>query len=211
MIQTVFFDMDGTLIDTERLYLKSNAQTAREYGVNLPDDAFLALVGMGASDMGTWLADHVGAENVTAFIDRSEGLVSDWLAAGQGVEMPGATAMLEHLTAAGFRLGVVTAAPGEHLVDVLREMDWGRFFTWQVSSSDAPSKPAPDGYLHALKLAGTPAEATVAVEDTPLGVQAARAAGLRCLQIVDLAPASPEATAQLDSLAAVTAWLTQNA
>lgn len=211
MINTVLFDLDGTLMDTERLYLKSNQQAAAELGFDTPQRDFYALVGLGGADLENWLAERYGQAAVQPFIERSEALVSDWLQSGQGREMPGATALLESLKDEDYGVGIVTSAPGEHLVDAIDSMGWHDLVTWRISLDHGAAKPAPDLYLAGLKAADKKPAEVLAVEDTPLGVAAARAAGLKTLQIADLAPLSEEATATVDKLADIMVWLHRNA
>ncbi len=88
-----------------------------------------------------------------------------------------------------FRLAIVTGSSKAELTAVLTDNDVLEKFACVVTAEDfALGKPDPEGYLVALrKLSTSPTEA-VAVEDSPAGVQAARAAGLRCIAVLHTSP-----------------------
>lgn len=97
-------------------------------------------------------------------------------------------------------------SPSTYVKTIVMQQPWPQFDV-TVTGEAGASKPAPDLYQCALSKLALPTAAVVAVEDTPAGVTAANAAGLRCLQVHDLAPASAKATAVLPDLASVAAWL----
>lgn len=203
MLKAVLFDLDGTLVDTERLYLQANAVAAAQLGRPLPASAFQRLVG--ASDLrhNAWLQQQFGAE-LEHFIRLSEELVEAQL--GVVSALPGATQMLNHLHQRGMQLGLVTVSPSTYVKTIVTQQTWPQFDV-TVTGEAGASKPAPDLYQVALGKLNLATAAVVAVEDTPAGVTAADAAGLRCVQVHDLAPASAQAAAVLPDLAAVAAWL----
>ena len=203
MLKAVLFDLDGTLVDTERLYLQANAAASAQLGQPLPAAAFQRLVGTGDLRQNAWLQQQFGA-GLEAFIRLSDELVEQQL--GSVSALPGATQLLNHLHQRGIQLGLVTVSPSTYVNNIVTQQPWPQFDV-TVTGDVGASKPAPDLYQRALSQLALPTPAVVAVEDTPAGVTAANAAGLRCLQVHDLAPASAKATAVLPDLVAVAAWL----
>lgn len=203
MLKAVLFDLDGTLVDTERLYLQANATAAAQLGQPLPAAAFQRLVGAGDLRQNAWLQAQFG-ETLEAFIRLSDELVMQQLA--KVPVLPGATQLLNHLHQRGVQLGLVTVSPSAYVKAIVTQQPWPQFDV-TVTGEAGASKPAPDLYQRALSKLALPPAVVVAVEDTPTGVTAAHAAGLRCVQVHDLAPASAKATVVLPDLAAVAAWL----
>lgn len=96
MLKAVLFDLDGTLVDTERLYLQANATAAAQLGQPLPAAAFQRLVGAGDLRQNAWLQAQFG-ETLEAFIRLSDELVMQQLA--KVPVLPGASAPRGHPTA----------------------------------------------------------------------------------------------------------------
>ena len=96
---------------------------------------------------------------------------------------PGAREAVERL-AASYPLGLASSSPREVIAFVLARSGLERFFAAWASSDDvARGKPAPDVYLKACSMVDAEPSACVAVEDSPSGMQAARAAGLKVIAI----------------------------
>lgn len=207
MIKTIFFDLDGTLIDSERAFLQADAVAATVLGHNLLPDDFLPLVGTSEATTAAFITAQVGAGQLPAFLRLTREYVDAWLIAGRHVAQPAATETLRTLKARGYPLGVVTSSQLPHLRWALRATGWEGLFTWLFPYSGGAQKPAPDPYLHALAQAGVTAKTTLAVEDTPIGVAAASAAGMPVVQVTDLAPTAPEALAHFHTLAELPAWV----
>lgn len=207
MIQTVLFDLDGTLVDSERVFLRGNVQAAHALGLKRNEADFLPLVGAAGDHEATLIDSLVGAANRADFVTKTVAYVDDQLDHGPSIALPGADELLQTLQAHGRRVGVVTSSSPAHLAQVLHNTGWQDRFDLQVTLAHGAPKPAPDLYQHALAIGHLAPEATVAVEDTPLGVASAVAAGLSCVQVPDLTAASAQATVVLRNLAMVGQWI----
>lgn len=207
MIETIFFDLDGTLIDSERAFLQADAVAAAVLGQKMRPTDFLPLVGTSEEATAAFITEHVGTAQLPTFLRLTREYVDAWLIAGRQVSQPAATRTLQTLNAQGYPLGVVTSSQRPHLQWAMRATGWEGLFTWLFPYSSGAQKPAPDPYLRALAQAGVAASTTLAVEDTPIGVAAAVAAGMPVVQVTDLAPAAPAALAHLHTLAELPAWV----
>lgn len=207
MIKTVLFDLDGTLVDTERAFLRGNAKAAQDLGFALQPRDFLPLVGNGGDAELAFVASKVGQTNVPAFMRLTREYVDRWLTGPATIALPGAGDTLQALHDAQIKLGIVTSSGRRHLDLVLAKTGWAPLLDWTITLGGGQPKPAPDLYLEALATSHQPAATTLAVEDSGLGVQAAQAAELRVIQIKDLAPLEPFATIALPNIAAVPKWV----
>jgi HAD superfamily hydrolase (TIGR01509 family) len=186
----VLFDMDGTLIDSEKAWDKSLVDLLRW------------LVGSDTADLTPEArATTLGGSLATslAMVFREAGVVSEpeLLEQGrrrlvdrtgelltEGVEWrPGAQAALRTIREAGIPTALVTNT-GRYLTEMALQQIGRENFAVTVCGDEVPrGKPAPDPYLRAAELLGVPAGECVAVEDSPTGVSAAEAAGAAVLVV----------------------------
>ncbi|ARP73947.1 hydrolase [Streptomyces pluripotens] len=200
-LQAVLFDMDGTLVDTERLWWEAVEQVA---GRPLTEADQPDVLGRPVEYTAVWLSAATGrpeadlaAELHREFTERVR---------TQIVPRPGALDLLAELAACGVPTALVTASPRAVADVVLDALGAGRFAASVTADDTARTKPAPDPYLAACRALGVDPAACVAVEDTETGVASAEAAGCAVLAVPSLAPigAAPGRTVR-ESLAGVTA------
>lgn len=187
-INTVFFDLDGTLIDTEKYFRRVWPMTMKEFGYTLSDERALELRSLGRPYAPQRLREWFGPEaSYDALRARRKVLMEEMIEQEGIVLKKGAVQLLDHLRRAGYTTAIVTATDEERAARYLSQTAlpitaFDRF----VSATMVPSgKPAPDVYLFACeKLGKTPGEC-VAVEDAPNGILSAAAAGVRVIMVPD--------------------------
>jgi len=188
--RAVIFDMDGLLIDSERVILECWRSVAAEQSLSLDDGLWLSMVGMHDAACTELLIQLLGPEKAerlsTDCKDRYDLLVE------QGLPLKdGAIELLRDLSARGAPLAVATSTRRERALIKLARCGIGHYFGAIATSSDVEHpKPAADIYLLAAKRLGVPPENCVALEDSEMGVRAAAAAGMAVIQVPDLVPAS---------------------
>ncbi len=200
-IDTVIFDLDGVILDSEALWDDVRHDFALAHGGHW--DEFDQPAVMGANSM-RWAA-HMREHNGVRQSDQEiyDGIVGELRAryARQLPLMPGAREAIADL-AAVYRLGVASSSPRE-LIDYALELAGLRDrFTAVVSSDEvARGKPAPDVYREAcIRLGTTPARAA-AVEDSASGIEAALSAGLAVVAVPNPAyPPSAGVLARADTV-----------
>jgi HAD superfamily hydrolase (TIGR01509 family) len=181
-IHGVCFDLDGTLVDTEHLQWQAYRRVLGEHGVAIDLDEyrrrFIAVEG-GAE----WACRHWRLPLDAATLRARKAAVYRELITGGVAAMPGARACLERLHGA-CDLAVVTNSTRAETAAVLGPLDLADFLDAIVTREDyVAAKPAPDAYHAAAAALGWASAACVAVEDTPRGLRAARAAGMRVVAV----------------------------
>ncbi len=214
-VRAVVFDLDGTLLDTERAYRAAFLETAAAFGCVLPAGAYDSLVGLPTTDRRRLLPAMLGAECPTdTFIDSYYAARRRHLAGGIALK-PGATQLLALLQTARVPTAIATSASGVTASGHLLAAGLARRFDHVISRDDvARGKPAPDSFLLAASRLGVDAADCLALEDSPHGVAAAHAAGMMVVMVPDMvAPAAitrDRCTAVADTLHEV-GWLLETA
>jgi HAD superfamily hydrolase (TIGR01509 family) len=180
----VLFDMDGTLVDSEKVWAVALNELAARAGGRLSPAARLAMIGSSmASSMAILRADldqpdRPEAPDVAWLTDR----VGELFEAGL-VWRPGAADLLRAVRAAGLPTALVTST-GRRLVEVaLDTLGRDNFDVVVCGDEVSVAKPAPEPYLTAARLLGVPIADCVAIEDSPAGVTSAVAAGAAVLAV----------------------------
>lgn len=211
-LQAILFDHDGTLVDSESTHLELWRQVVAPYQVEiLEQDYWSQMLGVpierNAADLIRLYGLDVGVEVlIRAKLDANE----RFLASSFFPAMPYASDILQTF-ANRLRLGLVSGSQRNCVEASLRGHGWTPLFEQVVTGDDVSrNKPQPDGYLKALELMQLDAGDCVAVEDTEVGVQAARAAGLPVVAIRNPLSSGHDfspATAVVDSLKAAHDWI----
>lgn len=181
MLQGILWDNDGVLVDTERLFYEANRDLFQRHGVALVAQHFFDWYL--ADNCGAWhLMDPVpGPERIAVLREERNRAYARRLADEAIPAMDGVAALLAAL-APRVRMGVVTSSNADHFHIIHGRLDLLRHFDFVLTGeSYADSKPSPEPYLLGLERLGLPAEQCVVVEDSPRGLQAAVAAGIRCI------------------------------
>jgi HAD superfamily hydrolase (TIGR01509 family) len=197
----IVFDCDGLLVDTETLWTRAETELFRRHGRGFTLDDKKALLGTG------WVA---GGRVLERLLDRpgdAEELAETLLAlvtaeVEAGVEpLPGAIELVSELRGR-VPLGVASNSPRPFVEGVLERggLDPGAFDAMVTGEELDHPKPAPDIYVEACRRLGVEPAAAVALEDSPLGVASARAAGLYVIGIPSLPGVDLEADLVAESL-----------
>ncbi len=175
----LFFDLDGTLIDSDPLHARIFIELFAERGREI-DEAFYVdrIHGRHNTDI---FAEHMPGEDAWALHLEKEARFRAVL----GAAVPpvrGAAELIARARAAGWGLAVVTNAPRLNADAMLAALGLGAAFDAVVVGEEcAAGKPDPAPYLAALAHFGLAPERALAFEDSPSGLAAARAAGIRTL------------------------------
>ncbi|WAZ25942.1 HAD-IA family hydrolase [Streptomyces cinnabarinus] len=178
----VLLDMDGTLVDTETLWLR----TVREAAPGIEPDALLQALGRSAADTAALLhpadPDTVAAELEARFLAAVQ---------RETAPLPGALDLLDLLQDLAIPAALVSASSRPVVDAVLKTLGGDRFRATVAEGETPRTKPAADPYLAVARALGVDPAACLAVEDSPTGVSAAEAAGCRVLAVPSHPPIEP--------------------
>lgn len=191
-IKGIIFDLDGLLVNSEKLYWEANIQAGKEAQLGMPHDSYLKLYGAPVSKMQAFYHKYF---KTTAqrdrFIKRTDDLVWQWTDQGKLKLQTGVQSALDKFQ----QLGLTMAIASSNYEDVLQHDLWvtgiRNYFAFHLSYLDVQkgkikAKPAPDIYLAAARKLALPAASLLVFEDSSSGVQAAKNAGLKVVMIPDL-------------------------
>lgn len=190
-IRAVIFDMDGVLVDSEALINAAAIAMFREMGLLVQPDDFLPFVGAGEDRYIGGVAEYYSFPlDVSAAKKRTYEIYLDFLPAWLEV-FPGVHSLISDCRQTGLLLAVASSAD---LIKVRANLETiglpVAFWDAVVTGEDVVhKKPAPDIFLSAAGKLGVRPSECVVVEDAINGIQAAKAAGMRCVAVATSFPA----------------------
>jgi HAD superfamily hydrolase (TIGR01509 family) len=215
-VAAVIFDLDGVLLDSERVWSAARERVALEHGGQWPTDATHRMMGMSSREWSAYMHDQLGVPLTRAQINVAVVSQMERLYREQLPLLPGAREAVRRL-AAVWPLGLATSS-NRPIIDMFLELAaLTDCFAVTVSSEEvAHGKPAPDVYLEAARGLGAAPSECVAIEDSTNGIRSAGAAGMAVIAVPNRDfPPEPEALALAagvrDSLAALTPEFVQAA
>ena len=185
-MQAVLFDMDGTLIDSEKLWDVSLGALYAELGGTLTPEVRTSMVGGAAEDTMRTVYTDLGLDPDPTAMARSSRWLHDYTADLFDGGLPwcaGAKELLEALAAEGTPMALVTNTERALTDRALNSIGRG-YFSASVCANEVPrGKPAPDAYERAAALLGLSPSDCLAVEDSVTGTAAAESAGCAVLVV----------------------------
>lgn len=189
-IRAVIFDMDGVLVDSEPLINTAAIAMFRENGLAVQPDDFLPFVGAGEDRYIGGVAEHYAFPlDIPAAKKRTYEIYLD-LVPTQLETFPGAIDLVHDCRKAGLSLAVASSADAIKVRANLEKIGLPiQFWEAVIKGEDVKQKkPAPDIFLSAAAKLGVAPKECVVVEDAVNGVQAAKAAAMRCVAVATTFP-----------------------
>ncbi len=181
----VIFDVDGVLVDSYQAHYRSWQLACREWGLEMTQNQFVATFGRTSREIivELWGDRFPAPELVAQLDDRKEEWFRDILQR-DFPGMDGAAELIDELQRAGFALAVGSSGPPDNVYLVLDRLECRSAFRGVVTGVDVQrGKPDPQVFLLSAERAGVEPRHCVVIEDAPVGVAAAHAAGMKCVAI----------------------------
>ncbi len=180
--KAVLFDLDGVITDTAQFHYEAFRETFKKLGLDIKPLDVYTREGMPSMKIGQSLVEEYGVkvsdEVLKRTVEEKRELFRK-MAAGRAKAFKGVPETLAMLRENGIKLGLVTGSNRKTVMKVMEETGLDNAFDAVVTSEDTErGKPFPDPYVMGMKKLGVDKEHCVVVENAPLGIKAAKAAGV---------------------------------
>lgn len=188
-MKTLLFDVDGVLVDSEKIYNSCWVRAAKESGYNLSSEQAMNLRSLDSVLASEFFFKLFHDRNAYPLIRQRRKEIMKNVTDGQLKAKPGVQELMEYLNAEKINYAVVTASPVSRAMAYLESAKIGHYFPEIISTEHVQrGKPYPDIYEFACrKLSLVPRECA-AVEDSPNGLMSAHDAGCITIMIPDISP-----------------------
>jgi HAD superfamily hydrolase (TIGR01509 family) len=186
VIKAAIFDMDGLLIDSERIIMQACIVSAKQVGITYTQAEYVELIGRAGPDSTRIMVEQLGGmENFNLVMQGLDAQLAQY-----NHTFPlkqGALDLLKHYQSNNVICSVASSSPTHHITHRLSHVGVLDYFNHITSGQEVTrGKPSPDIYLLAVEKLGIKAEECIAFEDSENGALAAIAAGLKVVVVPDL-------------------------
>src|SRR3989344_1041355 len=183
MVEAVIFDMDGVLVDTEPISDESIIESCKKLGVKFSDEDIEYSRGRSSKDIWSYMKKkHTLKQSVEVLIEKNR--KNYWVKLQNLKPLPGAVELLNALKQQNIPLGLASSSSTQTIDVTLSAISAKHFFKEILSGHQVKqSKPAPDIYIEIARRLKTAPQRCTAIEDSPNGVLAAKAAGMKCIAV----------------------------
>lgn len=187
-ITHAIFDVDGLLLDTEPFYTQAHEIIAAQYGKVFDWTVKSKMIGLRAEDSAKVLLGTLGLPlSVQEYLEQRKHILEKLFP--QAEPMPGAVQLTRHLRRAGIPMAVATSSDRYYFdLKTTKHREWFTIFECMIMGDDPEiksGKPAPDMFLVAAERLRAVPEQCLVFEDSPAGIEAARAAGMYAVAVPD--------------------------
>ncbi len=183
---SVIFDMDGTLLDTQRICVPAWDYGGRMQGIENLGQHVFAVCGMNANGSSNYLHTHFPNLDIDLFKQHTR----DYIAQNGVVKFKkGAKEILDFLKETGIKIALASGTSRPSVEHHIKAVNAEHYFLATVCGTEVENgKPAPDVFLKAAELIDEKPENCFVFEDSANGVKAAHAAGMKAIGIADIVP-----------------------
>ena len=188
MEKTVIFDLDGTLLDTEKYYFAKWKEAMAHFGYHMTDEEAYSVRSLGMPYAPEHFKKLYGEDFDYDKVHTYRRKLTDQVLDEGPIEAkPGAEELLKYLREKGVRTAIATAGGVERSSSLLKRVGLYDYLDRIVSARQVSyGKPAPDVYLYACRQLHVQPQDCFAVEDSPNGIHSAYSAGCKVFMVPDL-------------------------
>ncbi|MBP3599544.1 MAG: HAD family phosphatase [Clostridia bacterium] len=182
---SAIFDMDGTLLDTQQIYIPAWEDSGAKQGIKGVGEHISNVCGMNEAGWTSYLETHFPTLDIQAFKQN----VLEYISENGVIRLKeGALELLDFLKSKNIKMAVASGASTESIIRNLKEVGVFNYFGAFAGSLDVENgKPAPDVFLLAAKRLGVAPEECFVFEDSANGIKAGYRAGMKCIGVPDVA------------------------
>ncbi len=188
-IRGVLWDMDGVLVDTVEYHFQAWAEVLDRYGKHLSREEFAPAIGKNNDETLRMLLTNWESIEIPEDLFMEKELVFRESIGGHARLLPGVAKWLSRLQDMGIRQAIASSAPMGNIDVILEELQIGDYFLAINSGDGLPSKPHPAVFLEAARSIEVEPRNCVVIEDSRVGVKAAKRAEMRCIAVTTSYPA----------------------
>lgn len=190
---SVIFDMDGTLLDTQRICIPAWDYAGEKQGYSNMGEHIPNVCGTNANGSSLYIKQHFPQIDIERFkTDAREYIIKNLVVRFK----PGAKELLDYLKHRGVKIALASGTSRPSVEHHLKEVNIFEMFDATVCGTEVENgKPAPDVFLEAAKQLGVKSQDCFVFEDSENGVRAAAAAGMKAIGIADIKPFCDEVKA----------------
>lgn len=188
-IEAVIFDMDGLMVDSERLWIDSVLKVAEECGYCISEEFLISLSGMRKEMYDKELQKYMGDDfDIVSFRKKAEALLEKQEDEGKMGVKKGLKDLLKFFKERGLKLAVASSSDIEEVKRRLHLAGVDLNFFSSITGGDMIARPKPDPqiYLKSCENLGVSPENAIALEDSDYGIESAYRAGLKAIHIPDM-------------------------
>jgi HAD superfamily hydrolase (TIGR01509 family) len=181
MKNTVIFDMDGVIVDTEPVHYYAYQQHFKNLDIDVSDELYSTFTGNSTRNVYQKLKDRFALEEeVEKLVDIKRAIFNDAFDSKEDLFLlEGVEDLISDLHSNGMQLILASSSAKVTIDRIFKRFGLYRYFSHIVSGEDFPkSKPDPAIFIEAVRLSGEPAASCVVIEDSTNGIKAAKAAGI---------------------------------
>jgi len=184
MIQTVIFDMDGVIVDTEPVHHFAYNLHFKQLGIQVSPELYASFTGNSTKNIFERLKTEFNLrEDIQTLVETKRNLFNEAFDKKEDLYLlDGVEDLIKELYSNGMQLVLASSSATVTINRIFNRFKLHKYFTHIVSGEDFPkSKPHPAIFQHAAFLAKTPVENCIVIEDSTNGILAAKAAGIYCI------------------------------